>query len=79
MRPKESSQFALHQITEAIRRYGISDTSTSMIVVRVGDAAFPSASAHELMKDVVIGDIVPFDELKEVTDWAAIKKVSSKL
>ncbi|KAH6879654.1 kinase binding protein CGI-121-domain-containing protein [Coprinopsis sp. MPI-PUGE-AT-0042] len=63
-----------NNITEAIRRYGISDTSTSMIVVRVGDASLPPSNVRELMKDVVIGDIVPFDELKDVTDWASVKK-----
>ncbi|KAG2014160.1 hypothetical protein CC2G_011003 [Coprinopsis cinerea AmutBmut pab1-1] len=69
--------FALNptnNITEAIRRYGISDTTTDMIVVRVGDVALPPSNAQELMKDVVIGHIVPFSELEEITDWAAIKK-----
>ncbi|TFK28609.1 CGI-121-domain-containing protein [Coprinopsis marcescibilis] len=63
-----------NNITEALRRYGISDTSTDMIVVRVGDASLPPSNAQELMKDVVIGTIVPFSELEQVTDWGAVKK-----
>jgi Kinase binding protein CGI-121 len=47
-----------------------------MIVVRVGDTSIPPSNVRELMKDVVIGDIVSFDELKDITDWASVKKVS---
>lgn len=46
-----------------------------MIVVRPGPPDFPPSNAQELMKDVVIGTIVPFTELENITDWATIKRV----
>jgi EKC/KEOPS complex subunit CGI121/TPRKB len=65
------------QITEAFRNYGLSDTSTSLVVVRIGSPNTPDNAIQEMMKDVVIGDIVePFeDELGRITDWSLVKRV----
>ena len=59
------------QISEAIRRYGVSDSATSLFVVEIG--ALPSH--HDKIKAIVNGTISPFSRLSEVTDWATIKKV----
>ena len=65
------------QITEALRRYGVSDATTDLIVVRVGEANLDSAKIQELMEEIVLGKMVPFAELKDITDWSSIKKVRS--
>ena len=60
------------QISEAIRRYGISDSTTSLLVVEIG--VLPSH--HEKIKTIVNGTVSPFSQLSEITDWATVKKVS---
>lgn len=88
-----------NNITESFKNFGLSDKSTSLLVVRIGPGAssFPSAASchsaprpvltheqiqsqvRELMKDAVIGSIVPLDDpeqgLASVTDWGAVKKL----
>ena len=58
------------QISEAIRRYGISDSTTSLFVIEIG--ALPSH--HDKIKAIVNGTVSPFSLLPEITDWATIKK-----
>jgi len=59
------------QISEAIRRYGISDSTTSLLVIEIGTLP----SHHDKIKTIVNGTISPFSRLSEVTDLATIKKV----
>lgn len=59
------------QISEAIRRYGISDSATSLLVVEIGTVL----SHHDKIKAVVNGTVSPFSRLSEITDLAIIKKV----
>jgi len=59
------------QISEAIRRYGISDSATSLLVVEIGTIP----SHRDKIKAVVNGTVSPFSRLSEVTDLATIKKV----
>lgn len=63
------------QITEAIRRYGISDSTTSLLVVRIDAGAVPTEEMEARMKRVVDGELIPLSHLEEVTDWSTIKKV----
>ncbi|KAJ2923850.1 hypothetical protein H1R20_g13244, partial [Candolleomyces eurysporus] len=65
-----------NNITEALRNYGLSDTSTDLVVVRIGSPDVPDNVIQELMKDVVIGNIVePFEtELEQLTDWGLVKR-----
>ncbi|KAI0719219.1 CGI-121-domain-containing protein [Fomitopsis betulina] len=60
-----------NNITEAIRRFGVSDTATSLFVVRVGG---PGTSIEDDMKAVVAGDVLPLADLPKLTDWATVKK-----
>ncbi|KAJ7725362.1 kinase binding protein CGI-121-domain-containing protein [Mycena metata] len=63
-----------NNISEAMRRYGVSDTTTALIVVRI---CGPELSAEHVERDmdaVVKGTKVSFAHLKELTDWAAVKK-----
>ena len=60
------------QITEAIRRYGVSDATKAVLVVRVAGS---DSGMREKMQAVVDGTLRPLNELSNVTDWASIKKV----
>ncbi|KAF8075958.1 CGI-121-domain-containing protein [Lyophyllum atratum] len=57
-----------NHITEALRRYGVSDSTTSVIVVGIEGAS------AEKMGAAVAGDLSPFAGLGTLTDWRAIKK-----
>ncbi|KAJ8592154.1 CGI-121-domain-containing protein [Rhizopogon salebrosus TDB-379] len=61
-----------NNITEAIRRYGVSDTSTTLIVIRIGFSDIPDIQRR--MCDIVQGSLVPFQALEQMTDWSTIKK-----
>ena len=64
------------QISEAIRRYGVSDGSTSLLVVRICAPQVGEEQARAAAGAVVQGEKRPVDELPNVVDWAAVKKVS---
>ncbi|KAG2139749.1 kinase binding protein CGI-121-domain-containing protein [Suillus clintonianus] len=61
-----------NNITEAIRRYGVSDASTTLIVVRVDVSDTPNIQRR--MCDIIQGSMVPFRVLGQITDWSIIKK-----
>ncbi|KAG0698011.1 kinase binding protein CGI-121-domain-containing protein [Suillus ampliporus] len=61
-----------NNITEAIRRYGVSDASTTLVLVRVDVSDIPDIQRR--MCDIVQGSIVPFEALGQMTDWSTIKK-----
>ncbi|KAJ7246402.1 kinase binding protein CGI-121-domain-containing protein, partial [Mycena rebaudengoi] len=63
-----------NNITEAMRRYGISDATTSLIVVRVAGPEMASAEIEGNIDAVVEGVKSPFTALDGLTDWTAIKK-----
>ena len=60
------------QISEAIRRYGLADNTSSLIVVRITSPDL--GSVKELMSSVVSGTLSPLEELSNITDWASVKK-----
>lgn len=61
------------QITEALRRYGVSDGTTSLFVVRVASPELQDVQSKMLA--VVDGVISPLSKLASLTDWSAIRKV----
>ncbi|KDR74363.1 hypothetical protein GALMADRAFT_250235 [Galerina marginata CBS 339.88] len=63
-----------HNITEAIRRYGVSETNTDVFVIRIDSPDLDASTVQEKMKEVISGNIVPISELADITDWASIKK-----
>ncbi|TFK64722.1 CGI-121-domain-containing protein [Pluteus cervinus] len=63
-----------NNITEALRRYGNSDTSTTLLVVRVGGMDVPAETVLKQMNEVAIGDVQPLDTLEALTDWSSVKK-----
>jgi EKC/KEOPS complex subunit CGI121/TPRKB len=56
----------------------VSDSSTALFVVRVDGPQIPAADVQDKMDAVVLGRIVPFTTLDNITDWSAIKKVSAR-
>ncbi|KAF8960249.1 kinase binding protein CGI-121-domain-containing protein [Flammula alnicola] len=63
-----------HNITEAIRRYGVSETNADVLVVRIDSPDLSPEAVQQKMKDAVIGTVVPLSELESITDWASVKK-----
>jgi len=61
------------QITEAIRRYGVSDTTTALFVIRVTSPELTDVEAK--MNAVVLGTLSPLISLERLTEWSSIKKV----
>ena len=61
------------QISEAIRRYGVADTTSSLIVVRICSPTLDNV--EQRMASVVLGELSSLAELASVTDWASVKKV----
>ncbi|KAG6915045.1 hypothetical protein DXG01_013775 [Tephrocybe rancida] len=57
-----------NNITEALRRYGISDKTTVVIVVSMDGASEDKLGAG------IIGTLSPMDELERLTDWTAVRK-----
>jgi len=62
-----------NNITEAIQRYGISDGTTALFVVRIGAA---EENILDQMCAAVVGTVCPFSALEKMTDWALIRKAS---
>ncbi|KAJ7644349.1 kinase binding protein CGI-121-domain-containing protein [Roridomyces roridus] len=63
-----------NNISEAMRRYGVSDTSTSLVVVRIDSPELSVTDIERDMDAAVNGTKVPFADLRDITDWTAVKK-----
>ncbi|KAI0706891.1 CGI-121-domain-containing protein [Cerioporus squamosus] len=61
-----------NNITEAIRRYGVADTTTALIVVRICSPELENV--EQRMRAVVSGTLSPLNALTDITDWASVKK-----
>ncbi|KAI0250507.1 CGI-121-domain-containing protein [Lactifluus subvellereus] len=61
-----------NNITEALRRYGVSDDSTALLVIRIDP--LEHSDVRNRMSAVVEGTQVPIAELAGLTDWTAVKK-----
>ncbi|RPD62153.1 CGI-121-domain-containing protein [Lentinus tigrinus ALCF2SS1-7] len=61
-----------NNITEAIRRYGVADTTTALIVVRICSPELNDVEKR--MSAVVSGTLSSLDALVDITDWASVKK-----
>lgn len=78
------------QIADAIKRFGISPSTSSLLLVKIGSPTGthgtretqPEIDAYQQplvdrMSELVEGDMVPLQELPRTSDWKAIKKVCS--
>ena len=76
------------QIADAIKRFGISPSTTTLLLVRIGSptkSGSESATQEDIeayqqrlvdeMAELVDGDMVSLQELPNTSDWKAIKKV----
>ncbi|KAF8920718.1 kinase binding protein CGI-121-domain-containing protein [Mucidula mucida] len=63
-----------NNITEAIRRYGISDDTKALLVVHICDKSTPSAQVQSKLDKVIDGTLVPLESLQNLTDWSRIQK-----
>ena len=66
------------QISDAIRRFGVNDTSTTLVVVKVLSGLLDEESKKSIltaMQAVVEGELLPLSSLSDFTDWIAVKKV----
>ncbi|KAI1792501.1 CGI-121-domain-containing protein [Ganoderma leucocontextum] len=61
-----------NNISEAIRRYGVSDTTTSLIVVRISSPGLDTV--QHLMSSVISGTLSSLDGLPDITDWTTVRK-----
>ncbi|KAJ7505576.1 kinase binding protein CGI-121-domain-containing protein [Mycena galericulata] len=68
-----------NNISEAMRRYGVSDATTALVVVRVAGPESSAEGVEREMDAVVKGTKVSFADLQDLTDWTAVKKVCSPL
>ena len=59
-----------NNITEALRRYGISDKTTAVIVVSMDGASETEMAAG------IAGTLTSLDALTHITDWPTVSKAS---
>ncbi|KAL7424680.1 hypothetical protein Q5752_000364 [Cryptotrichosporon argae] len=65
-----------NNISDSIRRHGLSDATTRLAVVRIGDGAESEAAVFEAMRAVVQGELVGLDRLDDgPKDWARVDKI----
>jgi hypothetical protein len=66
------------KISESFRRFGITPSTTSLLVIKISTPEKPvtAAAVQDHLKDSVKGTQVPFDDeaLKDITDWAKVNK-----
>lgn len=65
-----------NNITDSIRRHGLADSTTELIVVRVGSDEVGQATVWRRIEAVVRGELVPLAEVQGGVDWARVDKVS---
>lgn len=67
-----------NNITDAIRKHGVGDTTTRLAVVRYGDDSLSQKQVWDMINDVVQGELTSVDELDAPgkPDWPRIDKVS---
>jgi len=66
------------QISDAIRRFGVNDKTTVLLVVKVLSGLQDEESKKSIlaaMQEVVEGELLPLSSLPDFTDWTAVKKV----
>lgn len=66
------------QISDAIRRFGVSDKTTVLLVVKIHSGLLDKGSRKSIlaaMQAVVEGELVSLSSLPDFTNWTAVKKV----
>lgn len=74
--PSKALSRSLLQISEAIRRYGVSDTSNTLLVVHIApESRSPADEIEARMRKAVEGTLEPFTSLEKTIDWQRVRKV----
>ncbi|KAJ2961107.1 hypothetical protein NQZ79_g3624 [Umbelopsis isabellina] len=60
-----------NNISQSLRRYGVADDSTALIVIKVGG---DPSETENIMKTDVHGELVSLSSIPEFTDMAAVRK-----
>ncbi|KAJ6557212.1 kinase binding protein CGI-121-domain-containing protein [Mycena vulgaris] len=63
-----------NNISEAMRRYGVSDATTALVVVRIAGPELLVPSVEGAMDTAIKGTKASFAGLQDLTDWPAVKK-----
>ena len=66
------------QISDAIRRFGVSDKTTVLLVVKIHSGLQDDESKKSIlaaMQAAVEGELISLSSLSDFTDWTAVKKV----
>jgi EKC/KEOPS complex subunit CGI121/TPRKB len=67
------------QIAESFRRFGISPTTSSLLIIKVSTptSPFTSVQVQEHLSKVIEGTQIPFsdDEIGQMTDLARVRKI----
>ena len=64
-----------NNISDSVRRHGINDDSTMVVVVCI-DGERSQEEVYRGMKEVVQGELTELGELERQVDWAKVDKVS---
>ncbi|WVW80228.1 hypothetical protein I302_102206 [Kwoniella bestiolae CBS 10118] len=64
-----------NNITDSIRRHGISDTTTNLVVVKFTGPHTNQESVYQSIADVVQGNLVGWDQIQKKTDWGRVDKI----
>ncbi|KIJ32308.1 hypothetical protein M422DRAFT_234102 [Sphaerobolus stellatus SS14] len=63
-----------HNISEAIKRFGVSDTTRTLLVIRVCSPSFTAEEFSAMIPSIVKGTPVPLSDLIHYTDWTSVRK-----
>ncbi|OWT36201.1 protein CGI121 [Cryptococcus neoformans] len=64
-----------NNITDSIRRHGVSDSTTNLAVVKFGKRGDKVEEVYEAMKNVVEGELIGWERVSEGTDWVRVDKI----
>ncbi|WRT65776.1 uncharacterized protein IL334_002725 [Kwoniella shivajii] len=64
-----------NNITDSIRRHGISDQTKTLAVVRISGSDQTPEQVYQGISRVVKGDLVGWDKIENVTDWNRVDKI----
>ncbi|WWC60389.1 uncharacterized protein I303_102961 [Kwoniella dejecticola CBS 10117] len=64
-----------NNITDSIRRHGISDKTTNLVIVKITDGQQTPENVYSSIMNIVEGELVNLDKIEEVTDWAKVDKI----
>ncbi|KAF8590272.1 CGI-121-domain-containing protein [Ramaria rubella] len=63
-----------HNISEAIKRFGVSDSTKSLLLIRICPPSFTPSDFETNAALAVKGNVVPLSSLDICTDWELVRK-----